>query len=344
MPGSSRSARRWRSPRRGCAGPRRWLGLACICTAAVAFSSSTPFPGYAALLPTIGAALVIAASDGSASRLLSLAPFRYVGDRSYTFYLWHWPVLVIAADYVGHDLSTVVRLGLLAGAFGLSILSYALYENPIRQMRWRPQTGALLWPASAAVILAVAVPILVSLNARATRISNAAAAVRPAELVRETTAARSSWKPLPAVVDAVNAAKRGAALPWPLTPAVTDLRNDLFAFPSGCSARQGETTSKICRLGAPDATKTLVVFGDSHAEMWMPPVLRMAKRDAVVGRAVRQGRLRPELVDAQELALRDLVPLGDQPRGGAPSAGDAGRRQLGAGARRRPPRSRALPG
>jgi peptidoglycan/LPS O-acetylase OafA/YrhL len=261
-------------------GAAAWLGLACICTAAVAFSSSTPFPGYAALLPTIGAALVIAASPGLASRLLSLAPFRFVGDRSYAFYLWHWPVLVIAAEYVGHDLSTVVRLGLLAGAFGLSILSYALYENPIRRMRWRPQTGALLWPASAAVILAVAVPILVSLNARATRISNAAAAVRPAELVRETTAARSSWKPLPAVLDAVNAAKRGAALPWPLTPAVTDLRNDLFAFPSGCSARQGETTSKICRLGATDATKTLVVFGDSHAEMWMPPVLRMAKRDA----------------------------------------------------------------
>ena len=261
-------------------GAAAWLGLACICTAAVAFSSSTPFPGYAALLPTIGAALVIAASPGRASRLLSLAPFRYVGDRSYAFYLWHWPVLVIAAEYVGHDLSTVVRLGLLAGAFGLSILSYALYENPIRQMRWRPQTGALLWPASAAVILAVAVPILVSLNARATRISNAAAAVRPAELVRETTAARSSWKPLPAVLEAVNAAKRGAALPWPLTPAVTDLRNDLFAFPSGCSARQGETTSKICRLGATDATKTLVVFGDSHAEMWMPPVLHMAKRDA----------------------------------------------------------------
>ena len=261
-------------------GAAAWLGLACICTAAVAFSSSTPFPGYAALLPTIGAALVIAASDGSASRLLSLAPFRYVGDRSYTFYLWHWPVLVIAADYVGHDLSTVVRLGLLAGAFGLSILSYALYENPIRQMRWRPQTGALLWPASAAVILAVAVPILVSLNARATRISNAAAAVRPAELVWKTSAARSSWKPLPAVVAAVNAARRGAALPWPLTPAVTDLRNDLFAFPSGCSAREGDTTSKICRLGTADATKTLVVFGDSHAEMWMPPVLRMAKRDA----------------------------------------------------------------
>ena len=260
-------------------GAAAWLGLALICTAAVAFSNSTPFPGYAALLPTIGAALVIAAAPGSASRLLSLAPFRYVGDRSYALYLWHWPVLVIAAEYVGHDLSTAVRLGLLAGAFGLSILSYGLYENPIRKMSWRPQTGALLWPASAAVILAVAVPILIVLNARATRISEAAAAVRPAALVGQTTAARDSWQPLPAVVQAVNAAKRNAGLPWPLTPAVTDLRNDFYAFPAGCAAGRGQTSSTVCHLGASGAAKTIAVIGDSHAQMWMPTILRMARRD-----------------------------------------------------------------
>ena len=260
-------------------GAAAWLGLALICTAAVAFSNSTPFPGYAALLPTIGAALVIAAAPGSASRLLSLAPFRYVGDRSYALYLWHWPVLVIAAEYVGHDLSTAVRLGLLAGAFGLSILSYGLYENPIRKMSWRPQTGALLWPASAAVILAVAVPILIVLNARATRISEAAAAVRPAALVGQTTAARDSWQPLPAVVQAVNAAKRNADLPWPLTPAVTDLRNDFYAFPAGCAAGRGQTSSTVCHLGASGAAKTIAVIGDSHAQMWMPTILRMARRD-----------------------------------------------------------------
>ena len=260
-------------------GAAAWLGLAFICVAAVAFSDSTPFPGYAALLPVAGAALVIVAAPGGASRLLSLAPFRYVGDRSYAFYLWHWPVLVIAAEYAGHDLSTAVRLGLLAGAFALSILSYGLYENPIRQMSWRPQAAALLWPASAAVILAVAVPILVSLNAKATRISEAAAAVRPAELVGQATAARGSWRPLPAVAQAVSAAKRNADLPWPLTPAVTDLRNDFYAFPAGCAAGRGQTASTVCHLGASGAAKTIVVIGDSHAQMWMPTILKMARRD-----------------------------------------------------------------
>ena len=262
-----------------------WIGLGCIVVAAVAFSGSTAFPGYAALLPTVGAALVIAAGigwTGGAARLLSLAPLRYVGDRSYAFYLWHWPVLVISADYAGHDLSTGVRLALLAGAFLLSILSYALFENPIRQMRWRPQTGALLWPASAAVILAVAMPILGSLNGTATRIANASAAVQPGALVTGHVAARSSWKPLPAVAAAVAAAKRNAALPWPLTPSVGSLRGDLYSFPKGCAARQGETTSTVCRLGDIGAAKTLVVVGDSHAQMWMPTILRLAKRDSWV--------------------------------------------------------------
>ena len=262
-----------------------WIGLACILTAAVAFSGATRFPGYAALLPTVGAALVIAAGigrQGGAGRLLALAPLRYVGDRSYALYLWHWPVLVIAAEYVGHDLSTGVRLGLLAGAFLLSILSYALVENPIRHMRWRPQTGALLWPASAAVILAVAMPILGSLHGTATRIANASAAVRPAALVTSDIAARTSWKPLPAVAAAVAAAKHNAALPWPLTPPVGSLRGDFYVFPKGCVARQGQTSSNVCRLGDTDAAKTLVVIGDSHAQMWMPTILRLANRDGWV--------------------------------------------------------------
>ncbi len=256
-----------------------WAGLGCIVAAAVAFSGSTPFPGYSALLPTFGAALVIAAHGGGAARLLSLPPLRYVGDRSYAFYLWHWPVLVIATGYAGHALSTPARLGLSAGAFMLSILSYALVENPIRHMRWRAPGGALLWPASVVVTLAVALPILASLHATAARIADASAAVRPTALAAPAGASRASWKPLGAVAAAVDAAKRGARLPWPLTPSVGDLSKDFYAFPSGCSAHRGQTSSSVCRLGDTGAGKTLVVIGDSHAQMWMPTILNLARRD-----------------------------------------------------------------
>ena len=250
----------------------RWLGLAAIGAAAVGFSSATPFPGYAALLPAAGTALVIAA--GGRSRLLSSAPLRFVGDRSYAFYLWHWPVLTIAVQYAGHDLSTGVKLLLLLGAFGLSMLSYALVENPIR----RAQVPArVLWPASAAVALALALVIL-------RPVGGTAAAAVPHPLLDPATVAlqRAAPKPLPAVVAAVRAAERGAPLPSPLTPAVGSLRSDFYFFPTGCTPSRYGTSSKVCRLGATRARKTIVVIGDSHAEMWMPTILAMAQRDGWV--------------------------------------------------------------
>jgi peptidoglycan/LPS O-acetylase OafA/YrhL len=251
-------------------GPRaRWIGLAAIGAAAVGFSSATPFPGYAALLPAAGAALVVAARGPA--RLLSSVPLRFVGDRSYGFYLWHWPVLTIAVQYAGHDLSTGVKLLLLLGAFGLSTLSFALVENPIR----RAQVPArLLFPASAAVAIGLALVI--------TRpVGGTAAAAVPHPLLDPVVVAlrRATPKPLPAVVAAVRSAEHGAPLPTPLAPAVGSLHSDFYFFPDGCTPSRYGTSSRICRLGDARARKTIVVFGDSHAEMWMPTILAMAQRD-----------------------------------------------------------------
>jgi peptidoglycan/LPS O-acetylase OafA/YrhL len=265
-----------------------WLGLVGIVAAAVLFSGSTPFPGYAALVPTLATAFVIAAGvrkHGSrlgVGRVLAVAPLRYVGDRSYAFYLWHWPVLVIAIAYAGHELSVGVKLMLLVGAFLLSMISYRFFENPIRRMRWRGRAGVVLWPASAAVVLAVAAVTLASLGKTAGRVDAAAAAVRPAALFDpavQTISARASSGALPAVVAAVRAAERGAPLPSALTPSVDDLNGDFYAFPDGCSPAVGATKSRICRLGEPTSRKTIVVFGDSHAAMWMPTILAIAQRD-----------------------------------------------------------------
>jgi peptidoglycan/LPS O-acetylase OafA/YrhL len=275
-----------------------WLGLVAIGSAAVLFSSSTAFPGAAAVVPTVGAALVIAAglageqSRHGAGRFLSLSPFRYVGDRSYAFYLWHWPVLIIAVQYVGHELSVAVKLLLLAGAFLLSIASYGLVENPLRRLRWPVRVGGVAWPASAAAVVIASLVVLASIGKTAARfeLQPAAAAQQPQLVSAAAGPSRSlqmvgaaptrrSPRPLPAIVAAVRAAERAAPIPWPLSPPVDELRKDFYAFPSGCAAPDGRTSSKVCRLGNPAGAKTIVVFGDSHAQMWMPAVLRMAQRD-----------------------------------------------------------------
>lgn len=266
-----------------------WLGFGCLAVAAVVFSARTPFPGYAALLPALGAALVIGAGIGreqsrlGVGRILALAPLRYVGDRSYALYLWHWPVLIIAIEYSGHALSTGVKLLLVFGALLLSIVSYAVFENPIRQMKWRAPVGLVLWPSSVALVLAVAMPILSAIGRTTARIEAASAAVHPAAL-RDPLVARAPARSarsggLPAVRAAVRAAERRAPLPSALVPAVSNLHGDRYTLPAGCWAKQGQTSSRICRFGVASGRKTLVIMGDSHARMWMPAVLAMARRD-----------------------------------------------------------------
>jgi peptidoglycan/LPS O-acetylase OafA/YrhL len=267
-----------------------WLGLICVACSAVLFTSSTSFPGYAALLPTIGAALVIGAGIDDkqhrwgVGRLLACGPLCYVGDRSYAFYLWHWPVLIIALQYEGHELSVAVNLLLLVGAFLLSMLSFALFENPIRQMRWRAPAGVLLWPASAATVFVVAVLTLGAIDDKAARAVVGAAAVKPTPVVDPALAVDATDSTaLPAVAAAVRAARRGAPLPAALTPPISELLKDVYYFPSGCAPFPGETASKtICRLGDTSSSKTIVVIGDSFAQMWMPTLLEMGRKDAWV--------------------------------------------------------------
>jgi len=265
-----------------------WLGAAMIAFAAVTLSASTPYPGFASLLPTVGALLVIAAGAGDESRrgvgrLLSVRPLRYIGDRSYALYLWHWPVLVLAMLYERRQLSTAVNLALVLVALVLSIVSYRLVENPIRRARWSPVLSTALAPVAVVAGVAVGLLTVSSLDSRIGRVDQAAAAAVPAPIaasVRLATAVPRAAT-LPTVVDAVTAALSGAPVPADLTPTVDHLPYDAYQFPSGCDPSTGDPAAQpICHLGNPKSTNTLVVFGDSHAEMWMPALLAMAHADA----------------------------------------------------------------
>jgi peptidoglycan/LPS O-acetylase OafA/YrhL len=266
-----------------------WLGFAAILIAAATFSTTTPFPGSAALLPAVGAALVIGAGVGQQSRLgvgrlLGIAPMRYVGDRSYSYYLWHWPVLIIAVEYVGHDLSVGMNLLLVLGAFLLSVITFRLVEDPIRRSHWSAPRSAMLVPSSVGAVVLATMLALTFINAKVFRLEKASAAAKAAmagSLGTGQGVARSQT--LPAVVAAVKAARQGAKIPSVLTPPVSNLLKDIYSFPPGCvPATDSQTTSQICRLGDASSAKSIVLFGDSHAQMWMPTLLAMAERDGWV--------------------------------------------------------------
>jgi peptidoglycan/LPS O-acetylase OafA/YrhL len=121
---------------------RRWfalllggVGLLAVCASAWLITGDTAFPGLAALPPVLGTAAVLAAGDGlpggGVGRLLEIGPLQYLGRLSYSWYLWHWPVLILCGAWIG-SLGLTASLTAAAVSLGIADLAYRLVENPIR--------------------------------------------------------------------------------------------------------------------------------------------------------------------------------------------------------------------
>ncbi len=112
-----------------------WTGLAAILFGAFDFTSSTPYPGSLVAVPVVGAALLIAGGTvvprAGAESLLGTSPFQWVGRRSYSLYLWHWPILIVAAERVGRtSLPLGESLLLVLLAVAISAASYTPRREP----------------------------------------------------------------------------------------------------------------------------------------------------------------------------------------------------------------------
>lgn len=119
------------------------------------------FPGWWALLPTIGSAAIIAARpDAGLNRILSMRPLVGIGLISYPLYLWHWPLLTFPRIVLGEQPSHYTRAGAVVLAILLAWGTYQFIEKPIRFGRWRrakPMLAALLTGLAASGIVGLVV-------------------------------------------------------------------------------------------------------------------------------------------------------------------------------------------
>ena len=102
-------------------------------------NDATPWPSLWTLLPVVGTALLIlggSREDNPISRILGSRGAVAIGDRSYSIYLWHWPVIVFAAAIWGPQTWVLALAAFLS--LGPAALSYSLVEEPIRVSRRRP--------------------------------------------------------------------------------------------------------------------------------------------------------------------------------------------------------------
>ncbi len=111
------------------------FGLCLICFAVLFYSHDMIYPGYAALLPCFGAAILIQSGRYHVTwvgRMLGWWPFVFVGLISYSLYLWHWPLLVVSRLVYYEGLPLFVNLGVVFASFVMAILSWRYIERPFR--------------------------------------------------------------------------------------------------------------------------------------------------------------------------------------------------------------------
>jgi peptidoglycan/LPS O-acetylase OafA/YrhL len=125
---------------------KSFAGVTLIITSILILTQDHPFPGYWALMPTIGAALLISAGAQTFlnRNLLSHPWMVFIGTISYPLYLWHWPILSFAHVVVGDTPSPVTRAACIAAAFALAWLTYVAIEKPLRFGHYLRQKTSVL--------------------------------------------------------------------------------------------------------------------------------------------------------------------------------------------------------
>ncbi|HEV7963180.1 MAG TPA: acyltransferase family protein [Actinoplanes sp.] len=255
-----------------------WLGLVAIGAAAATFDDATAYPGWLAAVPVLGAAAVIAAGIGGrplcgAGALLELRPMPTIGRLSYSWYLWHWPVLMIAPAALGIAGTARNNLLLAAGALGLAWLTYRFVEDPIRHrepLRRRAWHGIGVGAGCSASVVAAA--LLVGLLPHEVPVGRAAADLR--------AAVDRSSDPARVLAKYIALARQVTQLPDNLTPAIERVGYDKpRVYDDGCHVESAATAAPPgCVYGDPQAKTTVVLYGDSHAAQWFPALQRIAVR------------------------------------------------------------------
>ncbi len=257
-----------------------WLGVGMILLAAFVFTPKTAFPGTAAILPIVGTLAVIWAGSPelrwSPWHWMKLRGTQWLGDVSYSVYLWHWPLLILAPFLLLRELDTPIKLGLIALTLILAALSKRFVEDPLRSgpllAAHRPRRSFAFVLAGTGTVLLATFGALAVLNSRQNE-----------DLAAAKTLLGSRAPCL------------GAAARDPLNPNCVNPELRLAVVPSPASARLGEGTKtnsqictsdrtqldgnlKLCVLGVPPERAKLqaALVGDSHSFKWRTGIFAAA--------------------------------------------------------------------
>ena len=237
-----------------------WLGLGMIAYAVLAFTVNTPFPGAAALVPCLGAALLIRSNSAATTapgRLLGSAPLVFVGKISYSLYLWHWPAIVFVRLWFVSEADAPLLAATVAASGVLAWLSYRYVETPFRTKRLCAGRRPLFAGAAVAGVLFAGVGAVLY--------TSGGLPGRMPEEVRRHARERTHYES----VDGIGA-----------------------FLSTGAPPRFGHGSASAAEAAAEPAGE-LLLWGDSHAVSLLPLLDELGTRKRVVVHAAAQPEIAP---------------------------------------------------
>ncbi len=263
-------------------GPRiilAWAGLAAIAWTATTYTGSTPFPGWQALLPVVGTAVVIGAAAPmhrlSPGPLMAVRPSQWLGDVSYSVYLWHWPLIVLIPLARRHDADTLDRITAVVLTLVLAALTKTYVEDRFRTPQWGIplKKPFLLGGAGMVVVVTLATLQIVEVDKRAddaqAQLAQAVAEGGPCFGAASLSRPASACPKVP--FDEVVPAPADALTDKSMAYADVSGGKDCFSYLP--SFRQ-----VTCQFGDPNGKVDVALVGNSHAGQWLPALQAVARK------------------------------------------------------------------
>lgn len=220
---------------------------------------------------------MLAGASEALRRLLNFAPLRWVGERSYGLYLWHWPLAVVVHYVLGADRSPLVNVGVLVATFAIAEMSYRWIETPIRRRGFRESANRVIASFQNATVkaLPIALTLLVIAAAGATGV-----AVRTAPAM--TTAQQSVEDGKRAAAERLKARQEARASASASASAAAKDGKDAQVNASASASASQEATGPI-------NSSQVTVVGDSIVVAVSPDLydkMPEAQIDAAEGRTI----------------------------------------------------------
>ena len=281
------------------------FGFAAIIYSAFAFDAETKFPGFIALIPVLGTLFVI--YSGRKVDQLSLitrritTPLNWVGNNSYSIYLWHWPPIVLLPFVVGHSLGNTTKLLILIGTLLFAWLTTKFIEKPLRSSVLLNKSRVTYLVGAITVFTIVGTSVGLTVIARS---EEDASSDQAQEVINQSINSGELCFGAIAMSNIENCANSH-------TPAEgfgPDFASNDWGTLSG-TRRDGtllDTANCVdfstsiepmweCSLGATGGNKSMAVVGDSHALALLEPLVLLANKNGFQVQAYLQNSCSPML-------------------------------------------------